>query len=348
MRSLRSKEELSELCMRCGKCCMSMCFEFDVAPQDESDVVRWLELHGLQVDFYEKNGILRRFITIQQRCEALIQEDDRFRCNIYETRPRNCRECDGTIDGPEGVPDCLWRRDNEWNESLPPEFNLLSKNDRAQEVFVICNSMYEMMDQCSESMLQIVKKNGRRVACQRGCSACCNHYIPATFAEAVTIALWLQQSGGENVLNCFRERLQQREVILGAELNILNEFAMQPDSPPAEGPDFDNLRQAGKCYRLHNLFCPFNASDGSCMIYPVRPTPCRAYYVADTSEYCQMSSSQPPAIITHPTHTQTIRIVQEVLLNISAGYGYYGRKSLPEAVQDALLWLSSGSSQSME
>lgn len=105
----RSKEELSELCMRCGKCCMSMSFEGGLVNAEERDVIRWMELHGLQIDYYHKKGRLRYAFTVPLRCKELIEEDGRYRCNIYDTRPQMCREYDGSMDGPAGVPDCLWK-----------------------------------------------------------------------------------------------------------------------------------------------------------------------------------------------------------------------------------------------
>ena len=106
---MRTKEELSELCMRCGKCCMAMTFEGGTVTREERDVIRWMELHGAHIDYYRKNGRLRYAFTISQRCRELVEENGRFRCGIYETRPQMCRDYDGSMEGPAGVPDCLWK-----------------------------------------------------------------------------------------------------------------------------------------------------------------------------------------------------------------------------------------------
>jgi len=105
----RSAEELSELCQRCGKCCMVMSFEGGVVTKDERDIIHWMELHGLQIDYYQKNGRQRYVFTMPIRCQALIEENGRFRCGVYDTRPQMCREYDGSIEGPAGIADCLWK-----------------------------------------------------------------------------------------------------------------------------------------------------------------------------------------------------------------------------------------------
>ena len=106
----------SELCLQCGKCCMEMTFsggEVDEAARDE---IRWMELHGLKVDYIRENGRQEYTFTIPRRCTALEEkqaDDGRtlYACGIYETRPQMCRDYDGSVDGPFGVADCLWREE---------------------------------------------------------------------------------------------------------------------------------------------------------------------------------------------------------------------------------------------
>ncbi|HZS48835.1 MAG TPA: YkgJ family cysteine cluster protein [Blastocatellia bacterium] len=120
----RTKEELSELCMRCGKCCMAMSFEGGAVTKDERDVIRWMELHGLQIDYYKKNGRLRYAFTIPLKCKELVEENGLYRCGIYETRPQMCRDYDGSIEGPAGVEDCLWKTEGYIETESSAEFNV--------------------------------------------------------------------------------------------------------------------------------------------------------------------------------------------------------------------------------
>jgi len=102
-------ELLSELCQQCGKCCMTMTFDGGRVTEEERDTIRWMELHGLKIDYFHRGGRLYYAFTVPMRCQELEEKDGRFRCRIYQTRPQMCRDYDGSQDGPAGVPDCLWR-----------------------------------------------------------------------------------------------------------------------------------------------------------------------------------------------------------------------------------------------
>jgi hypothetical protein len=106
----------SELCLECGKCCMAMTFDGGDVDDEARDEIRWMELHGLKIDYVEENGKLEYYFTIPQRCNALqdVKTDDGrtlYTCSVYETRPQMCRDYDGSIDSPFGVADCLWREE---------------------------------------------------------------------------------------------------------------------------------------------------------------------------------------------------------------------------------------------
>lgn len=111
-----SAKRKSELCLACGKCCMEMTFsggEVDDAARDE---IRWMEFHGLKVEYLEVGDRVEYYFTIPKRCNALedVKTEDgqtQYVCSIYETRPQMCRDYDGSIDGPFGMADCLWRKE---------------------------------------------------------------------------------------------------------------------------------------------------------------------------------------------------------------------------------------------
>jgi hypothetical protein len=68
----------------------------------------------LKIDYLQKGEQLEYYFTIPKRCNALQEAQTaggrtNYICGVYETRPRMCRDYDGTMDGPLGVADCLWR-----------------------------------------------------------------------------------------------------------------------------------------------------------------------------------------------------------------------------------------------
>jgi Fe-S-cluster containining protein len=114
MKKKLTRKRKSELCLQCGKCCMSMTFFGGEVDDEARDEIKWMELHGLKIDYVKKRGRTEYYFSIPQRCNALqeIKAGDgptQYVCGVYETRPQMCRDYDGAMDGPFGVADCLWR-----------------------------------------------------------------------------------------------------------------------------------------------------------------------------------------------------------------------------------------------
>jgi Fe-S-cluster containining protein len=103
-----TREQKSELCQQCGKCCMAMTFEGGPVDQEELDHIRWLELHGFRIEYHKRRGTIHYYYSMMTPCQELKHENGRYSCGIYETRPQLCRDYEGWAPGPTGVPDCLW------------------------------------------------------------------------------------------------------------------------------------------------------------------------------------------------------------------------------------------------
>ena len=114
-----SAKRKSELCLQCGKCCMSMTFSGGEVDDEARDEIHWMELHGLKIDYVIERGKTEYYFTLPQRCGALVEAEGKFTCGVYETRPEMCRDYDGRMEGPFGVADCLWRYESE-GRPLPP------------------------------------------------------------------------------------------------------------------------------------------------------------------------------------------------------------------------------------
>ncbi|MGH9823671.1 MAG: YkgJ family cysteine cluster protein [Blastocatellia bacterium] len=118
MKKRLSRKRKSELCLACGKCCMAMTFFGGVVDDDARDEIKWMELHGLKIDYVEKRvspslSTTEYYFTIPKRCDALKEVDGQFLCGVYENRPKMCDDYDGRMDGPFGVAECLWRYESE-------------------------------------------------------------------------------------------------------------------------------------------------------------------------------------------------------------------------------------------
>jgi Fe-S-cluster containining protein len=205
-----------------------------------------------------------------------------------------------------------------------------------QDINPATGLMYELIDGCTAAMLRLAAMSGHTIACSRGCSTCCDHYVPATYAEAVPIVLLLLEPSNKIQLSSLIKAVGLRRDILGPEVAIMDEYCGRSEGPPLKGADGKTYLSAAGAYRRRGLMCPFNAPDGSCAIYPVRPVPCRTYYVAGSPDFCSSTARRAPTRIKHPTLTHAAKLAREVLLGLSAEAGYPGCKPLPEAVFAAL------------
>lgn len=118
MKKRLSAKRKSELCLICGKCCMSMTFYGGEVDDEARDEIHWMELHGLKIDYVEKNlgdgaTMTEYYFSISKKCAALQENDGKYTCGVYETRPQMCRDYDGRMEGPFGVAECLWRYESE-------------------------------------------------------------------------------------------------------------------------------------------------------------------------------------------------------------------------------------------
>lgn len=113
-----TKKRKSELCLLCGKCCMSMTFLGGEVDDEARDEIYWMELHGFRIDYVETENKTEYYFTIPQRCNALQEIKtgegvSNYVCGVYDNRPQMCRDYDGRMDGPFGVAECFWRLEEE-------------------------------------------------------------------------------------------------------------------------------------------------------------------------------------------------------------------------------------------
>jgi hypothetical protein len=102
---------------------MSMTFYGGEVDDEARDEIRWMELHGLKIDYVERkvnasHTLNEYYFSIPKRCDALQEVDGKFTCGVYETRPQMCRDYDGRMDGPFGVADCLWKLESQSETTL--------------------------------------------------------------------------------------------------------------------------------------------------------------------------------------------------------------------------------------
>jgi Fe-S-cluster containining protein len=114
-----------------------------------------------------------------------------------------------------------------------------------------------------------------KLACDRGCTACCTGPVVVGEAEAAAVAVWLLDH--PELLARFHAVYPQWRAALGTLIEDIFTAAERD--------------QAAMEYRRRKVLCPFNEA-GDCTIYPVRPALCRKTHALESPEPCSVIGGQ--------------------------------------------------------
>jgi Fe-S-cluster containining protein len=163
--------------------------------------------------------------------------------------------------------------------------HLTPRDERIASVVLNC---HRQMDQQWQRLLELNAERPMqglptmKLACAKGCAACCTFAVEAQESEAVVIAVAIEQTGGD-------DRQEAITRLLAWEHEFHRWLERNPMPPPVTvQPD-----QGGKIHVTNNpkhllwqvswqigrKACPFlNMEDHSCGIYDLRPTVCRSFH----------------------------------------------------------------------
>lgn len=127
---------------------------------------------------------------------------------------------------------------------------------------------------------------GDRLACHKGCSACCRSSVLVTEGEAVAIAEWLRDPAHASERANFETRFVEWRERIGDLFG------------GGETGDPDAHREWMANVQRREAMCAFN-EDGACTVYAVRPTICRKTHALDTNANC-ISETVPAKAYQHP------------------------------------------------
>lgn len=98
----KGRTEEERLCISCQKCCreLSIYTHPILYSCPAEDIVDFYEARGFHVDRLEEDAIV---LSVEQTCPHLTPEG----CDIYDRRPKVCREYSGIEDFGER---CLWSK----------------------------------------------------------------------------------------------------------------------------------------------------------------------------------------------------------------------------------------------
>ncbi|MBN2138679.1 MAG: YkgJ family cysteine cluster protein [Sedimentisphaerales bacterium] len=137
-----------------------------------------------------------------------------------------------------------------------------------------------------------VQLQGRKIACHKGCSACCNYLVPLSVPEAFRLRQEIK------AMPMVRRAVIEQACLTAAK-KIVDKpppalFGEPTDIKPADSPA-ELLNVASKWYANFKLPCAFLCKS-VCTIYEERPLACREYWVTGKAQACAGAAGEPEGI----------------------------------------------------
>ena len=143
-----------------------------------------------------------------------------------------------------------------------------------------------------------VEQEGRRVACAKGCAACCRQVVAVSALEARELVKLIGRLP-EPQRARVRERFAAARRRLEAEAPHLLPQLLHPTDAAADGTGLKTeaeLHEFSRAYLRLGIACPF-LEDEACSIYEERPVACRQYVVVSDPVHCATLSPEVRAVV---------------------------------------------------
>ncbi len=190
-------------------------------------------------------------------------------------------------------------------EEITVETDVPDRDCRLDEMLPFLRELDERVVDVS---VRRTEAGGKRVSCQKGCSACCRAQpVPVTPVEAYALLRLVErmpEPQRTEVSERFAERTERLTTAGLAEV-FLNR---DPDLTP------ERAREIATGYFRLGLVCPFLVDD-ACSIYENRPFVCRHYLVTSPATMCADPFANPVEVIAMPAMPSgaTLEIAEEEL-----------------------------------
>lgn len=153
---------------------------------------------------------------------------------------------------------------------MPPE---IARVDELLPLF------FGLVDADVEQAIALQEREGKKISCRRGCSACCRAQpVPVTPFEAFWLLLLV-----EGLPEPWRNQVQERfahNVAMLEQAGLIDEY----DRTRSE-LTMESARSIAMKYFSLGLCCPFLV-ENACSIYEQRPFVCRQYLVTSPAALC--------------------------------------------------------------
>lgn len=164
---------------------------------------------------------------------------------------------------------------------------------RPAEAAALARALHDEMDAGVAARERAIAASGHRLACARGCSACCEIVLMSYETEALAVARWLARPEESEARAQFAAAYPRWRAAVGDLADRAREGAARGD-PGAVGA-------AASEAALRHVLCAFNRG-GECTIYPVRPNVCRGCHALDSADHCRAGNpaGERPTVMEFP------------------------------------------------
>jgi len=155
----------------------------------------------------------------------------------------------------------------------------VEKNNTPKLLWKIVYEILPVCDMLTSKGAAIATSFNQNISCKMGCGVCCCQMVPLSPPEAAIIADVVEHLPAARKKTVVASFALAQEKLLAAGLwdKISQMYSDQTDK--------DEVMDVNRQYFDVAIPCPF-LLDGSCSIYPHRPSRCREYSVLTPSEYC--------------------------------------------------------------
>jgi hypothetical protein len=170
------------------------------------------------------------------------------------------------------------------------------------DAITITNALHDEMDAATAARAQVAVERELKIACEPGCSACCENTIIVLEPEAIVVADYLSRPENRQARASFVRGYKHWKNRIGDRLGDLALHQVAGDLEAYEA-------LLAKFWR-ERIMCALN-HDSECVAYPVRPNVCRGCHALDTNVHCRgddPSGEQPTVLQFQPLDDFTTRI----------------------------------------
>lgn len=172
----------------------------------------------------------------------------------------------------------------DWHNERAPTLRVVHDDAAA----ITCG-LHFAMDQLTDARAQYADENGQKIACDQGCTHCCESLVMVLRGESIAIAEWMLDPSNKDTREWFLTESYQRWRDAIGDAPSRAQAALR-------GDDTEAYVKVSLEVWQKRVMCAFNR-DGLCAIYNVRPNTCRNSHALDSDEHCLATSTEAPETI---------------------------------------------------